>query len=249
MGSKDGRSGDSPDDQSVYNVGSTFKIVTACAVAQLVTEGLLGWDVPINAYLPEIRRTDALGLSATLVDLSSNRTGLPMANCFWGQQNGEQLLPKTQFVHIVDDLEAVKPFGTNFIYSQRNYCLVQLIIERVTGKGFGDYIDEVIFEPLGLRSSTFDESRGSNIAKPHAIRDDGSATQVLTSSFDSVSGLAAGIGGKSNLNGQLTLYLALSKAYEHQVLHGVDTTPNSPFTQLGRIFTPHVSVPGSTLRK
>ncbi|KAF2804405.1 beta-lactamase/transpeptidase-like protein [Mytilinidion resinicola] len=237
-------------DDSVYFVASAFKIVTVSAIARLVTDGLLGWDVPVRDYLPAFQqRHDEVGLKATIRDLIANRTGWPMASCYWGQQNGEQLLDKSEFVSIANSLEAVKPFRSTFIYSQWNYCLIHIIVESVTGKSFGHFVREAIFEPLHLTSSTFDIPTTTNLAKPHATRNDGSACSITTNNFDSSTGLAAGGGGKSTIKEMLTIYMALLAAYRHQVDNNVDTTPNSPFTQLRTIFTPHIHVTRSQLDK
>jgi CubicO group peptidase (beta-lactamase class C family) len=239
-----------PNNESVYWVASTFKIVTVSAVARLVTDGILGWDVPIREYLPEFcERKDEFGLNATIRDLIANRTGLPMASFYWGQQNGEQLIPKTEFVRIVNHMQSAKPFRSTFVYSQWNFCLLQIIIETVTGKAFGDFVRETIFEPLGLKTATFDTPTGTNIVQPHANRDDGRACKITISSFDSISGLAAGGGGKSSIKDQLRLYIALLAAHKHQTTNNVDTTPGSPFTQLRTIFTPQIRLPGSRIKK
>jgi CubicO group peptidase (beta-lactamase class C family) len=239
-----------PDDESVYLVASTFKIVTASAIARLITVGILGWDVPIRNYLPELRkRKDEFGLNATIRDLIANRTGLPMASFYWGQQNGEQLLPKEQFVRIINNIPTAKPFRSTFLYSQWNFCLLQLIVEEVTGMAFGDYVHETIFAPLGLETATFDTPTGDNIVMPHANRDHGSTSKITIGVFDSNSGLTAGGGGKSGLKDQLKIYIALLAAYKHQVANNVDTTPESPFAQLRTIFTPQIRLPGSPIEK
>ncbi|KAF2869204.1 beta-lactamase/transpeptidase-like protein [Massariosphaeria phaeospora] len=238
-----------PNDDSVYGVASTFKIVTASAIAKLVADGVLGWDTPVRQYLAGLDRSDDFGRQATVRDLLANRTGLPMASFYWGQQNGEQLLDKSEFVALVNSIELVKPFRSTFIYSQWNYALLHLIVESVTGKSFGAYVQEVIFDPLGLKTPTFDVPQGTNVMRHHANRNDGSAHEITTSPFDSASGLAAGTGGKTSLRDQMHLYIALLHAYQHQTANNVDTTPNSPFTYLRTIFSPHIKFPGSTLDK
>ncbi|KAF2122890.1 beta-lactamase/transpeptidase-like protein [Lophiotrema nucula] len=250
FGKRDVDCPDPPDDDSVYWVASTLKNVTVSAIARPVTDGVLGWDVPVREYLRGLRqRDDELGLNATMRDLIANRSGLPMANSYWGQQNGEQLVPKSEFVSIVNQLKLAKPFRSTFIYSQWNFCLLQAIVESVTGKAFGDFVRECIFQPLDLRSATFDIPTGSNIMKPHANRDDGSTCKIKISAFDSASILASGGGGKSSLKDHLKIYIALLAAYDHQTTNDTDTSPGSPFTQLSTIFTPQIQLPGSTIEK
>jgi CubicO group peptidase (beta-lactamase class C family) len=239
-----------PDDESVYWVASTFKIVTVSVIARLVTDGILEWDTPVCNHIPALsERQDQLGIEVTIRDLISNRSGLPMANFYWGQQNAEQLLSKDQFMRIVNSLPTVRPFRSTFIYSQWNFCLLHIIVECVTHKPFGDFVRETIFEPLDLKTATFEAPVGTNIMRPHANRDNGDACQITISSFDSLSGLAAGTGGKSSLKDQLNLYIALLAAYKHQQTYNVDTTPGSPFTQLRTIFTPQIHLPGKHMEE
>jgi CubicO group peptidase (beta-lactamase class C family) len=238
-----------PDDDTMYCVASTFKIVTACAVAILVSDGELAWDEPIRNYLPGFRRRDAFGEQASIRDLLSNRTGLPMAGFYWGQKKGEQLLPKTQFVDMVDSIKTVGPFRSTFVYSQWNYCLLQLIVESVTGKTFGSHVRDAIFEPLGLKTPTFEEFSGSNVAGPHSTRSSGWSGPIVINQYTSAGGLAAGAGGKSSLKDQLLLYMALLDAYQHQTTNKVDSTPNSPFKQLRTVFSPQIAITGSTLER
>jgi CubicO group peptidase (beta-lactamase class C family) len=185
----------------------------------------------------------------TIRDWIANRSGLPMASFYWGQHNGEQLIPKTEFVRVVTNLRTARPFRSTFLYSQWNFCLLHLVVETVTGKAFGHIVREAIFEPLGLETATFDTPAGTNVMKPHANRDDGQACEIKIGTFDSASGLAAGGGGKSSVKDQLKIYSALLAAYTHQVTNNVNTTPGSPFTQLQTIFTPQIHLPGARIEK
>jgi CubicO group peptidase (beta-lactamase class C family) len=248
FGKRDVETNDVPDDDSVYGIASTFKIIAVCAVARLVTDGILEWDLPIRKYLPELsQRKDQLGDECTLRDLICHRTGLTLANTYWGQQNGEALSSKKDFLRIVNHLPMVKPFRSTFIYAQWNFNLLHIIVEKVTTKSFNDYVREVILDPLGLKTPTYDDPVGTNVMKAHANRNDGTTVRILNGSFDSASGLAAGGGGKSGMRDQLNLCTALLAAYQHQMEKSVDTTPGSPFTQLRTIFSPHIRFPGSRI--
>lgn len=123
-----------PDDDTIYHVASLTKAITASAVACLVDDDILDWDLPVRHYLPEFGQgRDELGQHCTLKDLLSNRTGLVIANLLWGQKEGEFLLPKSEIVRTTCYLDAIKPFRESFVYSQWNYVLMTEIVERVTG--------------------------------------------------------------------------------------------------------------------
>ncbi|KAF2681174.1 beta-lactamase/transpeptidase-like protein [Lentithecium fluviatile CBS 122367] len=232
MGQRDVRNPETLNDDSVWCSASTLNIVAACAVARLVSDGLLAWDEPIRNHLPGLRRRDAFGEQGT------------------GQQNGEVLLPKTQFVDMVDSMkQKVKPFRSTFVYSKWNACLIQLIVEKVTGQEFGSYVSDAIFMPLGLTTTTFEELPGQNVVGPHFARTDGSSGPIKINLYNSSTGLAAGCGGKSSLKDHLRLCMALLHAYQHQTANEVDSTPDSPFTHLRTVFSPCIALPRSQLEQ
>ncbi|KAF1964693.1 beta-lactamase/transpeptidase-like protein [Bimuria novae-zelandiae CBS 107.79] len=107
-----------PDDDTLYNLASLTKLMTAGVVSNLVEEGLLGWDVPVRHYLPELgERRDAIGQYATLTDPLANRTGLSAQTTFW--------IPK-----LACHIPAIGEFRKTFVYSTWGYSLVTSTIER-----------------------------------------------------------------------------------------------------------------------
>jgi CubicO group peptidase (beta-lactamase class C family) len=232
-----------PDDETIYYTASICKILSMCVVGSLVAEGLLNWDAPIREYLPELQqRNDELGREATLRDIASNRTGLPLANFFWGQMHTDALLHKSKYIQLSANLDSIKPFRSAFHYSTWNYVLVHLIVEKVTGKLFGQVAEERIFKPLGLSSLTYETPSSDNMTAPHAVLNNGTAVKTERNIYDSESGLAACHGGKGSLKDLLSVYAALVVAYVHQRDNNVDSTPNSPFKQLRIIFEPHIAL-------
>jgi CubicO group peptidase (beta-lactamase class C family) len=243
FGRRDARNPTPPDDDTIHWIGSLTKLITASAIARLVHEGKLAWDVPIREYLPAFRtRQDEFGLKATLVDLLSNRTGLSMSNTLVHFQNGEAPLAGTDTTATATYLSSTKPFG-QFVYSQWNYALVENVVKEVTGISLCDYIEANIFRSLGMTRSSFDSPLDSddNVALAHCTHDDGTATpkpdykRTLREA-----GIAAGGGARTSTKGYLTFLQALLSAYNHQTSHNVDDTPDSIFTNTQAIFTPRV---------
>jgi CubicO group peptidase (beta-lactamase class C family) len=234
---------DMPNDDTVYYIASLSKLLAICAVATLVTDGILDWDTPVRDYLPTWQqRVDDIGMKATLRDLASNRTGLANPTFFWGQQNGETVIDKRNFVKTATVIAEQKAFRSAFLYSNWNFILVHAIIEQVTQKPFGEVIQDRILSPLGLTRTTFELPVSSNFAAPYAVRNDGNHSSIPTCTYDSESGLSAVGGGKSTLSEMMSIYSALLFAYAHQRKNQVDSTPNSPFTHLRTIFKPHITV-------
>lgn len=234
---------ETPNDNTIFCIASLSKLLAICAVAKLVTDGVLDWDTPIREYLPTFQeRADEAGVKATLRDLASNRTGLANPTFFWGQQNGEAVIDKSNFTKTATFIEAQKPFRSSYIYSNWNFILIQAIVEEVTGKPFGSVMQDTIFSPLGLTHTTFELPISSDFAAPYAVRGDGSHSRIPTSTYTSETGLSAVGGGKSTLSEMITIYSAILSAYAYQKENQIDITPESPFTQLRTIFEPHIAV-------
>jgi CubicO group peptidase (beta-lactamase class C family) len=130
--------------------------------------------------------------------------------------NGDRSLAKSEFVNLVAHMRAARPFRESFVYSTWNYCLIQIIAEKVTGKPFGDIMKEKILMPLGLSHSTFEVPTGDNVMVPHGTRDNGSVVgNIPVAKSDSEQGLSAVMGGKMSLGDSLIFYAALLKVYHH----------------------------------
>jgi CubicO group peptidase (beta-lactamase class C family) len=244
LGRRDTAYSDPPNDDTVYYLASISKIISICAVACLVSEGVLEWDIPIRKYLPEFDRPDDdIEKQATLRDLACHRTGLPLAAFWWGQMEGEALLDAAGLVRQACHLNPVKPFRSSFFYSPWNYCLIHAVVEKVTGKPYGKVVDEIILAPLGLENTTFDSPPAkSKIALPYAVRNGGSTSRISVGSMDSSTCLSAGTGGKGTMKDILNFFNALVSSYNHQKENNLDSTPGMPFTQLRNILAPQISL-------
>ncbi|KAF2726715.1 beta-lactamase/transpeptidase-like protein [Polyplosphaeria fusca] len=220
------------------------KIVTVALIAKFVHEELLDWDTPIQKYLPRFVRKDDVGQLATMRDLVANRTGLTGAAFYWYQQHDELQMNKSDLLRMACHVNTVKPFRGAFLYSQWNYILIQLVIEAVGGRPFSELAHEAIIKPPNLQHMTFGVPQGDVVAA-HAVRTNGVAQKILVNQWTDESGITAGAGGKASLNDLLTLYIALLQAYEHQVTHQEDMTPDSPFIGLRTIFEPQIKARSS----
>jgi hypothetical protein len=138
-------------------------------------------------------------------------------------------------------MRTARRFRESFVYSTWNYCLIQLIAEKVTGKPFGQIMKEKILDPLGMNDSSFEIPKGGNVMTPHAVRNDGTVFRnIPVDTFDSEKGLSAVMGGKISLHDILKMYSDMLRAYRHQKHNSTDTTPGSPFVQLREIFNKHI---------
>ncbi|KAL1599462.1 hypothetical protein SLS60_007265 [Paraconiothyrium brasiliense] len=230
-------------DNTLHSIASLTKLLTAAAVAKLVHEGVLNWDVPIREYLPIFRlRQDELGMKATLKDLLSLRTGIAPANTLLALQDNEPLTKKSETAAIATYIRTAKPYG-QFIYSQWNYTLIDDVVKEVTGASVCDYIQQNIFRPLGMTRSSFSslEQVDVDVAHTHCTHDDGTPSRKP----DAVSGMMiAGVGvaggARCSMRDYMIFLQAILHAYKHQLTEGVDVTPGSIFPLMREVFKPQV---------
>ena len=143
-----------------YNIGSISKQFTTVIVFQLAAEGLIKLDDTICDYLPDYRPDT--GHKITVDHLLRQTSGLPCYLQDYQPQAGDDLrLPfpgwthfqRDQLVreHLSGDLKF--PPGSRYNYSNTNFFLLYLIIEKVTGKSLGHNYRERILGPLGMNKS------------------------------------------------------------------------------------------------
>jgi D-alanyl-D-alanine carboxypeptidase len=184
-------------------VGSNTKTYTAVVVLQLVDEGLIELDAPIERYLPGLVRGDGIdGADITVRQLLQHTTGLP------DYTDGIAVdIDKLQHAYREPrdllDLALAEPAqfapGEKWDYSNTNYLLLGILIERLTQRPVYEQVTERIIEPLGLTETYFpypgeQEFRGEHPNGYH----DGEDVSVLDPAF----GWAAGalIASPSDIN-------------------------------------------------
>lgn len=130
-----------------YRLASMTKQFTAMAIMLLAADGRLRYDQPVREILPE------LPLAAAPVTIRH------LLNHTSGVLDYEDLIPDTQTVQVHDrDVLALLaahdsvyfPGGTHYRYSNSGYCLLALVVERVSGMPFARFLRERIFAKLGM---------------------------------------------------------------------------------------------------
>lgn len=137
-----------------FNVGSINKIFTQTAIAQLASQGKLSFSDTIRKYLPADKYPLAGADRITIQQLVSMTSGL---GDFFGEKFNAT--PKAR-IRTLDDyyqLFASNPLlyepGTSRSYSNASYVVLGLIIEKVTGRSYFDYVRENIYNPAGMKDS------------------------------------------------------------------------------------------------
>lgn len=166
-GVRDVGAGEPIDADTLFSIGSCTKGFTTMALGLLIDQGALTWDTPIRRYLPDFELWDrAATEQLTLRDLASHRSGLPRHDLMWygSAATREELYGRLRH------LQPSKPFRYVFQYQNMMYLVAGILIERVTGMTWEDFIAEHIFRPLSMTGTTTDMARVQaepNSARPH----------------------------------------------------------------------------------
>lgn len=162
------------DGQSLFQVASMSKWLTAWGVMRLVESGRIDLDAPVSRYLhrwklpPSAFDNDGV----TVRRLLSHTAGLTDGLGFKGFAPGVK--PPTieaELTHATDPMPFTsgivrvgrKP-GSAWQYSGGGFLLLQLLIEEVSGQTFNDYMRSAVLAPLGMRESTFVDPNAAHLA-------------------------------------------------------------------------------------
>ncbi|WP_243457328.1 serine hydrolase domain-containing protein [Parasphingorhabdus cellanae] len=165
------------DRQTVFSAGSVSKVVNAALILRLVQEGILNLDQDVNSYLKSWKVPDGeytRSKKVTLRHLLSHTSGFSQHG-FPDFKPGEKLPTSIQTLNGIGPAKhrAVKLMfepGQKMDYSGGGITVAQLVVEDVMGQHYNEVAKKYLFEPLGMKRSTFvnplPETHG-NIARSH----------------------------------------------------------------------------------
>lgn len=136
-----------PDTQ--YRVGSITKTFTAAAIMQLRDAGKLDLEDTLDHHV------EGAALRPTLRRLLSHSSGLQRET----QDDSWLTLrfaPVEELLETLDQAELILPPGARFHYSNLAYALLGIVVERVSGVPYMDYVRERLLEPVGLTRTGFE---------------------------------------------------------------------------------------------
>jgi CubicO group peptidase (beta-lactamase class C family) len=133
--------------ETVFQSGSMGKQFTATAVMMLVEEGKIALDDPISKY---IQGAPASWNDVTIRELLTHTAGF---TDYPDKFDFRRDYTEAQLLKIVEGIPLAFPPGTNWSYSNLGYLTLGILIHQVTGKFYGDFLQERIFEPLGMSTT------------------------------------------------------------------------------------------------
>lgn len=133
--------------ETIFQSGSVGKQFTATAVMMLVEEGKIRLDDPIGKYLKD---APPAWNEVTIRELLSHTAGF---TDYPDNFDFRRDYTEAQLLKIVEGIPLAFPPGTKWSYSNLGYLTLGILIHQVTGKFYGDFLQERIFRPLGMTTT------------------------------------------------------------------------------------------------
>lgn len=179
---------------TIFHVGSMSKQFTAMAIQMLVQEGRLSLNDDVRKFLPELHD---FGKSITVRHLLNHTSGLreQLQLLFMTGWRLEDVVTEEDLLRLIwRQRELNFAPGAEYLYSNTNYTLLALIVERASGKPLARYTEEKIFRPLGMKNTRFrDDYRTvtKNLALSYVPTAQGVKRMFISGSYVGSSGLLA----------------------------------------------------------
>ena len=137
--------------RTAFRLASVSKQFAAMAIMIMAEHGQLAYDDKLVQYIPELER---FGDDITLRHLLTHTGGLPDYYDALTEEAGDSM-PTTEdaMEFLAGWGEPLFEAGDRYEYSNPGYEMLALVVERVSGQTFGEYLRENVFEPLGMRDT------------------------------------------------------------------------------------------------
>lgn len=183
------------DEHSLFDLASLTKVIaTTTAVMLLHEEGSIDLDAPLARYLPEFARAGKQRI--TVRQILTHQAGLIPYRPF----HRMNIETREQLIETIMNEELQYRPGTDTRYSDLGIISLGLAIERITGRDFGEFSHERIFEPLGMADTGFRGTVGRDDAViPTEIDSDFRGRLLQGEVHDETAWLLGGTAGHAGL--------------------------------------------------
>ena len=179
-----------------FRVASNSKLFTAIAIMQLREEGKVGLDDPVVKYLPWFKAKPAGDDDGpiTIEQLLSHSSGLQReAGDHW---TSFQFPTREELQQLYAERQAAFPPAVRWKYSNLAFSVAGLVVEKVSGQPWADYVKKNIFSPLHMDNSSVDQNV-PGLAVPYGRRMPDGSREILP--FVDARGMGAATGVTSNV--------------------------------------------------
>ncbi|MBZ5667375.1 MAG: beta-lactamase family protein [Acidobacteriia bacterium] len=132
---------------TIFQSGSVGKQFTATAVMMLVEEGKIGLDDPLTKYFPD---APATWKQVTIRELLSHTAGFTDYPKDFDMRKD---YTEAELLKIVEGIPLAFPPGNSWSYSNLGFLTLGIVIHKVTGEFYGDFLQERVFRPLGMSTT------------------------------------------------------------------------------------------------
>ncbi len=150
----------------LFRPGSVSKLFTWTAVMQLVEQDRLDLKADVSQYVDQFEIPNEFDTPLTMENLMTHTPGLEdgAAGYLFADEESD-LRPLAEVLETYTPTQVARP-GAYSSYSNWSTALAGLIVANISGQSFESYVDEHIFQPLGMTYATFDEPLPDRLA-PH----------------------------------------------------------------------------------
>jgi len=141
------------DTATLFNIGSISKVYVATAIMLLVDDGKVSLDKPVTDYLPEFKMADDRYKKITVKMLLNHVSGIPGtegSNSFGFKYDNNV---KQETINTLARAHLKHAPGAMAVYCNDGFTLAEMIVERVSGGQYIDFLNERIFKLLGLKNT------------------------------------------------------------------------------------------------
>ena len=175
---------DTINNDTLFRLASVSKTIGSAAGALLVRDGLVRWDTRLTTVLPTLEFSNPkYADQLTISNILSQSTGLPTHT---NDNYIEEGLSYDEVVRRLRYVNFVCPPGKCYGYQNVTYSLIGKVVLKKTGKTYEDFVQERIFNPLGMRTASFGLDAlkaNNNYALPHVATSKGWSTQKITEHY------------------------------------------------------------------
>ena len=156
---------------TLTSVCSVSKVFTATATMKLVDDGQLELDAPISKLLPRLSLKQVFpeGGEITVRSLLTHSSGVPRDtnHNYWGAPD-HHFPTESELYEFLSESQTIHAVDSSVAYSNVGYALLGQVIEHASGKTYKDYVEEELFEPIGMKDSVVELPK-SLIGSEHAV--------------------------------------------------------------------------------
>lgn len=161
-------SGRSVTPQTPFQIASLGKPLTGVAIMQLVEQGKIELDAPVQRYLPWFRVADEVASAQiTVRHLLFHTSGLPQRVGIEVALRGDNRVDALEMrVRELKDVQLNRPVGATYEYANSGYMILGLLIQEVSGQPYEAYLSEHLFAPLQMSQAytELDEAKAHGLA-------------------------------------------------------------------------------------